>query len=84
MRQTILFYASIASFFGSLFLLSLSIALIAKGSPGYGLAVLFFGVPTSLGLCVVFDYVKNRLALTKDSDLEVDIIKPRFTKMGGG
>lgn len=84
MRQSILFYASIASFFGALFLVALSIGLISSGNAGYGLVTLVLGVPITLGLCVVFDYVKSRMELTEDPDLDVDVIKPRFTKFGGG
>jgi len=36
------------------------------------------------GLTVVFYYVRNKIALTEDPDLDIDIIKPKFTKYGGG
>jgi hypothetical protein len=84
MRQTVVFLASVASFFATLFLLALAIALIVKGKPGYGLMIIFLGIPVMAGLTVTFDYVRGKMALTDDPDLDVDIIKPKFTKFGGG
>ena len=83
MRQLILFIASIAAVFGALFLVALSLVLIAKGNAGYGLVTLLLGTPCALGMAVVFDYVRAKMELS-DDDLDVDIIRPKFTKFGGG
>lgn len=84
MRQVILLLATVASLFGGLFLIALSLGLIIKGMGGYGIVILLLGVPIMGGLLVTFDYVRNKLALSEDPDLDVDIIKPKFTKFGGG
>jgi len=84
MRQLALFIASIAALFGALFLIALSITLITSGQAGYGIALLLLGTPCALGMAIVFDYVENKMALTEDAELDVDIIKPTFTKFGGG
>jgi hypothetical protein len=84
MRQNVIFLASIAAFFATLFLMALAIALIAKGNAGYGLVILFLGVPVMAGITVTFDFVRNKMALSDDPDLDVDIIKPKFTKFGSG
>ena len=84
MRQLILFLASIASVLGALFLVALTFGLIVKGNPAYGMICLFLGVPCLRGMAIVCDDVRSRMALTDDPDLDVDIIKPKFTKFGGG
>ena len=84
MRQFTLLLASAAALFGGLFLIALSIGLVMKGMAGYGLVTLLLGVPIMGGLLVTFDYVRNKLALSEDPDLDVDVIKPKFTKFGGG
>ena len=84
MRQLILFIGSVAALFGTLFLIALSFAMIAKGSAGYGLAILLMGTPCALGMAVVFDYIRTKLELSDNDELDVDIIRPKFTKFGGG
>ncbi len=84
MRQFTLLLASAAALFGGLFLIALSISLIVKGMGEYGLITLVLGLPIMGGLLVTFDYVRNKLALSEDLDLDVDVIKPKFTKFGGG
>ena len=82
MRQLILFLASIAALLGTLFLLAFGLGLLLEGQAGYGLAVLLLGTPCALGMAVVFDYVRAKMELTED--LDIDVIKPKFTKYGGG
>ena len=83
MRQLILFIASIAALFGALFILALSLVLITKGNPGFGLATLLMGTPCALGMAVVFDYVRAKMELSDDDELDIDVIRPKFTKFGG-
>ena len=84
MRQLILFLASIAAVLGALFLVALGLGFIVQGNAGYGLVVLVLGTPCALGMAIVFDYVRAKMELTEDADLDIDVIKPKFTKYGGG
>lgn len=82
MRQLALTIATIAAFLGALFIVALSIMLITSGNAGYGLITFLLGTPCAIGMAIVFDYVKTKMALSEDAD--IDIIKPTFTKFGGG
>ena len=83
MRQRLLFIASIAAVLGAMFLVALGLGLIVEGNAGYGLAILFLATPCALGMAIVFDYVRAKMELS-DEDLDVDIIRPKFTRFGGG
>lgn len=84
MRHTLLFIASAASLIGTLLLIAMGLGMLVKGNAGYALGLFFIATPCMVGLTIVFDYVRSRIALTDDPDLDVDIIKPKFTKFGGG
>lgn len=84
MRQLTLFLASISALLSALFFVALGLGFIIKGNAGYGFASLILGTPCALGMAIVFDYVKAKMELTEDAELDIDVIKPKFTKYGSG